>query len=204
MAVRVSARGAGVTLTRSARPDAIADVRRVLENPSDRAAAQRLGATIRRDAASDLLVRELEATAARCGHEMTIVEPTNWIESVVRRLLWLDCIAAALAGVTVLALNSWLSRVYALPRNVLLFIGTVNLLYACYSFSLAVRKKRPMPQIKLLVLANSTWVAVCLGLAAAFWEQATLFGAGHLVGEAILVGGLANFEWRWRTQLLGA
>lgn len=68
-AVRVSARGAGVTLRRSARPDAIvAAVRQVLENPSYRAAAQRLGETIRRDAASDLLVREIEAAGGNsCG-----------------------------------------------------------------------------------------------------------------------------------------
>jgi MGT family glycosyltransferase len=69
-AVRVSARGAGVTLRRSARPDAVAAaVRHVLENPSYRAAAQRLGEMIRRDAASDLLVGELEAAAATSRSE---------------------------------------------------------------------------------------------------------------------------------------
>jgi MGT family glycosyltransferase len=63
-AVRVSTRGAGVTLRRSARPDAIAAaLRQVLENTSYRVAAQRLGERIRRDAASDGLVCELEAVA---------------------------------------------------------------------------------------------------------------------------------------------
>lgn len=78
-AVRVSARGAGVMLRRSARPDAIAAaVRQVLENPSYRAAAQRLGETIRRDAASDLLVRELEATGANsCGERHATLRRTS-------------------------------------------------------------------------------------------------------------------------------
>jgi MGT family glycosyltransferase len=60
-AVRVTARGAGISLKRSAEPSAIAQaVRRVLQNASYRAAAQQLGEAVRRDAASDALVRELE------------------------------------------------------------------------------------------------------------------------------------------------
>jgi hypothetical protein len=54
-----------------------------------------------------------------------------------------DCTAAALAGAAVLAFSGWLSRLYALPRDLLLLIGAVNLLYGCYSFSLAVRPRRP-------------------------------------------------------------
>jgi MGT family glycosyltransferase len=61
-AARVTLRGAGITLTRSASPRAIADaVRRVLQNGSYRASARRLGDTVRRDANSDALVHELEA-----------------------------------------------------------------------------------------------------------------------------------------------
>jgi UDP:flavonoid glycosyltransferase YjiC (YdhE family) len=64
-AVRVSARGAGVTLKRSAHREAIAAaVRLVLHDHSYRAAAQRLGAQVRRDGASDELVRALEDVAA--------------------------------------------------------------------------------------------------------------------------------------------
>lgn len=78
-AVRVSARGAGVMLRRSAHPDAIAAaVRQVLENPSYRAAAQRLGEAIRRDAASDLLVCELEAIGANgCGEPHATLRRTS-------------------------------------------------------------------------------------------------------------------------------
>jgi UDP:flavonoid glycosyltransferase YjiC (YdhE family) len=61
-AARVTLRGAGITLTRTASPRAIADaVRRVLQNGSYRASARRLGDTVRRDANSDVLVHELEA-----------------------------------------------------------------------------------------------------------------------------------------------
>jgi hypothetical protein len=122
--------------------------------------------------------------------------------SFFKKLLWVDCIGAALAGITVLALSGWLSRLEGLPQEALLFTGVVNLLYASYSFSLAVRPKRPMRLIRLLVFANLAWVPVCLGLVAAFSATATPFAFIHLVGEAVYVGGLAVLEWRHRELLL--
>ncbi len=122
----------------------------------------------------------------------------------INRLLWIDCSAAALAGVLVLFCSGWLSQWYALPRGLLLFIGAVNLLYASYSFSLAIRARRPQPLIALLVVANGLWALTCLVMAARFAGTATFFGLAHLLGEAVFVGGLACLEWKWRRQLLTA
>jgi UDP:flavonoid glycosyltransferase YjiC (YdhE family) len=61
---RVTLRGAGIALKRTARSRAIAAAaHRVLQDSSYRAAARRLGEMIRRDAGSDALVRELEWVA---------------------------------------------------------------------------------------------------------------------------------------------
>ncbi len=119
----------------------------------------------------------------------------------MRHLLWIDCIAAALAGVGVLVLGGWLSHWYALPRDLLIFIGGINLLYASYSFSLAIRQQRPKACIGLLVMANGIWAGVCIGMAVAFAGTATFFGLGHLVLEAAFVGALASLEWQHREQL---
>lgn len=122
----------------------------------------------------------------------------------MKNLLWVDCIAGALAGVTVLMLSGWLSGLHGLPRELLLLNGAANVLYASYSFSLAKRARRPRSLINLLVLANLAWAVVCLWLVSVFAGSATVFGIGHLVGEAVFVGGLAGLEWRWRDQLLTA
>ena len=116
-------------------------------------------------------------------------------------LLWIDCSAAALAGVAVIWLADWLSAVQALPRTLLLGIGAANLAYACYSFTLANRAHRPQYLIDCLVAGNVLWALVCLGLAVYFWSIATVWGLLHLIGEAIFVGGLAALEWRWRSHL---
>jgi hypothetical protein len=121
---------------------------------------------------------------------------------IIRNLLWIDCTAGALAGVLVLLFSGWLSRLYSMPPGLLHLIGAVNLLYAGYSFSLAKRRIRPRRLITLLVIANGIWTVVCLGVAMHLSGTATFFGIGHLVGEAILVGGLASLEWKWREQLL--
>jgi MGT family glycosyltransferase len=60
-AVRVTTRGAGIAVSRSAKPAKIAAaVRQVLDDPSFRAGAEHLGESFRRDATAGLLVAELE------------------------------------------------------------------------------------------------------------------------------------------------
>ncbi len=120
------------------------------------------------------------------------------------KLLWIDCIAGAVVGVAVLMLSPWLSRIEALPRGLLLFTGAANLLYACYSLSLAARMRRTLRQIELLVFANGAWAVVCVALALSFASSATWIGIAHLLGEAAFVGALAGAEWRWRNQLVRA
>lgn len=119
-----------------------------------------------------------------------------------KNLLWIDCSAGALAGVLILAFSGWLSAWYNVPRGLLLFMGAANILYACYSCSLSVRKNRPALMIKILIIANSFWAMVCLGIVSQYYEQLSSLGYLHLLAEAIFVGGLALLEWKWRDQLL--
>jgi MGT family glycosyltransferase len=71
-AARLTAHGAGITLKRAAKPRAIAGaVQRVLRRDSYRIAAQQLGAVVRRDATTDLLVRELEAMPEKSAARFT-------------------------------------------------------------------------------------------------------------------------------------
>jgi UDP:flavonoid glycosyltransferase YjiC (YdhE family) len=67
-AARVTARGAGGVIKKDAGPATVASaVRRVLNNPSYREAAERLGRSIRADAESGALVTELENLCSPAG-----------------------------------------------------------------------------------------------------------------------------------------
>lgn len=118
-----------------------------------------------------------------------------------RNLLWIDGLAAAVAGVVVLALAGWLSPWYGLPHAFVLFLGWMNLAYATFSLSLARRSERPLRLLVLLAVANLGWGVCCLRWAVVFGQTASLFGLVHLVGEGFFVAGLGCLEWRWRELL---
>lgn len=120
---------------------------------------------------------------------------------IQKNILWIDCTAAAFAGLIVLLAAQWLSQLYHLPMGIVVFVGCVNLLYASYSFTLANYKKRSLFLINILVIANSIWVLVCLVILWRFWQQMTIFAVIHIAGEAIFVGALARLEYQWRHQL---
>lgn len=120
---------------------------------------------------------------------------------ILRNLLWIDCVAGALAGAAMLVLGGWLSELYGVPRDLLLFMGAANLLYASCSFSLAVRTTRARSLIILLALANLAWAVVCVALAVLIQNSATPLGIAALIVEAGFVGGLACLEWNQRHQL---
>jgi hypothetical protein len=120
----------------------------------------------------------------------------------MKHLLWIDCIAGALAGVAILVLLNWLAALYGMPINTLVFIGVANVLYASYSFSLAIRRTRSPFLLNALIVANGAWALVCVGLAALWAGTATMFGMAHLLAEALFVGRLASLEWKWRGLLL--
>ena len=76
-AARVTARGAGLAVKRTASPEAIATaVRRVLDDPSFRSGAARLGRSVRRDAASGALTAELEDLPEAVG-QSTLISPSS-------------------------------------------------------------------------------------------------------------------------------
>lgn len=119
----------------------------------------------------------------------------------LRSLLWIDCVAAVLAGTLVLAFADPLAAFYAMPADGLRVIGAINLLYACLSGSLALRDTRSVRWIAALALANGAWSMACSGIAVAVAGTATAFGMAHLLGEGAFVGSLGLLEWRWRVRL---
>ncbi len=117
------------------------------------------------------------------------------------KILWLDSLAGLAVGILVLSLSNWLSTFLGLPRDLLHVTGAANLIYGCYSLTLAMRKHRPMTGIKFLVFANLSWTVACVVFFFLYRENATVFGKVLLLGEGLFVGCLAVFEWKWRADL---
>ena len=134
--------------------------------------------------------RKSRSSPSEPGGDGASTNPVGW--------LWVDCTAGALVGVVVLAFSGGLARFHGLPEGVLVVLGTANLLYAAYSFTVARNPRRTLRHIEVLALANAAWGVVCVGLAVQYWAHASVFGFVHLFGEAVFVAVLAVVEWRLR------
>ncbi|MBJ94942.1 MAG: hypothetical protein CMP23_10795 [Rickettsiales bacterium] len=122
------------------------------------------------------------------------------MQSKATRIVWIDSFAGCAVGIAMLALSPWLPTLYGLVPGLYLFIAIANLSYGLFSGSLAMTAMRsgklsPVG-INCLVLANSVWALACAVMLLATWSDATVFGAVHLVLEALFVGGLATVEFR--------
>lgn len=123
-----------------------------------------------------------------------------------RNLPWIDAGAGLTLGVFVMALREVLSRLYTLPLEVLTFTAFANLLYPMLGFSIGWLSPRVTTArrvlLYLLVVANLAWSLVCVWLLLRYRLSASVWGVGHLVGEAGFVATLAVLEWRHRGSIL--
>ena len=109
----------------------------------------------------------------------------------------MDWIAGAVVGLLVLSLRGWLTDLYALPGNLVLAIGVANVAYGGVSFTLAMSSRGGrVPFLRAVAAANVVWAVGCFVLAAVWFGEASVFGLGQLLGEAVFVGTLGVLEWR--------
>lgn len=117
------------------------------------------------------------------------------------KILTLDSLAGLTVGILTLALSPFITELYGWPPGFALFLGSANLLYGLYSGSLTLRFRSQgslssLPVI-LLIVFNSAWAGHCLTQVWYLWDSAGFLGLGHLLLEAIFVGGLAMVEARF-------
>lgn len=124
-------------------------------------------------------------------------------KTIIKNLLWVDCIGALLAGIIVLILSQYLAIVYNLPIFLVIFIGLINILYGSFSFSLARKNQRSSYLIKLLSVGNLTWALFMVSVGTYSLNSSSIFGLIHIFGEGIYVGILGYIEWKNRSILMG-
>ncbi|MDQ3365641.1 MAG: hypothetical protein M3680_09445 [Myxococcota bacterium] len=112
-----------------------------------------------------------------------------------------------MVGLLVVALLDRVQGWYSLPRDVVLFTGVANLLYATPGLAISVLGTRaPVARRRLLgvlIIANALWAVVCIALLLRFGREASVLGLLHLVAEGSYVAVLAVLEWKSRRLILG-
>lgn len=113
-------------------------------------------------------------------------------------VLHVDGSAGLAVGLVLFALAEWVSELYRLPLNIILFLASANILYGCYALALALSNQRSLMAIKVLSIANSVWVVICVAIVVLYVQTASPVGFLFIGGEALFVGVLAVYEWKNR------
>jgi len=114
----------------------------------------------------------------------------------LKKLLWIDGIAALLAGTIVIIFCHWLSVFFNLPQNLLRTLAIISLVYSLYSANLARRQIHSRKLVYILVIANAMYALLALCIVVYYFSTATVYGTAYFLAEAILIGALAYLEWR--------
>lgn len=112
-----------------------------------------------------------------------------------RILLW-DFILGFSAGLAGFLLYKVIAEICGLMDFVILFISGVTLVYSLFAFYLASRKERSALLVHYLVLANWFWAIVSLVILFFHAANATVLGILFIIGQILIVGGLAYLEGR--------
>jgi len=89
-----------------------------------------------------------------------------------------------------------LSNLFRLQEEILIIQAIITLVYASYSTTLAKNKIYPKKLIRILVIANFTYVAFCLGLFINTFATTTGWGKRYFIAEATFISALAILECR--------
>lgn len=116
-------------------------------------------------------------------------------------VLHVDGSAGLAVGLVLFALAEWVSELYRLPLNIILFLASANILYGCYALALALSNQRSLMAIKVLSISNSVWLVICVAIVVLYVQTASPVGFLFIGGEALFVGVLAVYEWKNRFVL---
>ncbi len=111
-----------------------------------------------------------------------------------------DGLGAFLAAFLLFAmLRNW-SEYVGMPKPTLTILSLIALLFCLYSFGcfLLVHKNWPV-FLRILVVANSLYACLTVGLAMYNFPHLTTLGVTYFVGELLVLSGLVFFEMNFLT-----
>jgi hypothetical protein len=116
-------------------------------------------------------------------------------QRTLRGVLRLDAVASGALGLAAAAGAAVLDTVIGLSTPLLLGVGLFLVVYATGLVLLAGRPAIPRPAVWVVVLGNSAWVLMSLGLAVGTWSQLTVLGAVVVLAQAAAVAVFADLQW---------
>jgi hypothetical protein len=126
----------------------------------------------------------------------TITAPTALDDQRgLRGVLRLDAAASGALGLAAAAGAGVLDALLGLPAPMLTGVGVFLVVYAAGLLVLAGSRRIPRGAVRVVVLGNSAWVLMSLGLAVGAWERLTVLGVVVVLAQAAAVAVFADLQW---------
>ncbi len=122
---------------------------------------------------------------------MTLLQPSP----LLRRSLQLDALAGGATGLLLALAANPLSELFGLPVVLLMVAGIVLLPFALVLAWMANCEVLPRTGVWAVIAANLLWVLESLFLLLSGWVQPTVLGCAFVIGQALVVGVLAELEF---------
>jgi hypothetical protein len=113
----------------------------------------------------------------------------------LRAALRLDAAASGVLGLAAAAGGGALATPIGLPAAMLTGVGVFLVVYAAGLLVLAGTRMVPRGAVWVVVLGNSAWVLLSLGLVVAAWDQLTVLGVVVVLAQAAAVAVFADLQW---------
>ena len=123
------------------------------------------------------------------------VETATGRTGLLRRALQLDAVASGLLGVALAVAAGPLSRLFDLPKMLLLDIGLVLVVWAAVVGWLGTRRQIPRRGAAAVVALNLLWAIDSVVLLPTGWISPNALGTAFVVVQAIAVLGFAELQY---------
>lgn len=114
-----------------------------------------------------------------------------------RKVLLLDGLGATLTMILLVGVVLPFRENFGLPPTIILVLAGMGLVFASYSLgSYYFSTSSPARLLTPVIIGNTTYCLLSLGIVIYYADQLTLLGIGYLLVEIVVIALLVLFEWR--------
>jgi hypothetical protein len=115
--------------------------------------------------------------------------------SFLRRVLAVDALSSGAMGVGMLGFASFIGQLLDLPVELIRDAGVVLLPFAAFVGYVASRAHPPRAGVWIIIALNVVWVVDSVMLLFTGWVEPNALGYAFVIGQALVVGVLAELEY---------
>ncbi len=114
-----------------------------------------------------------------------------------KKIFLIDSLGALLSAVMLGLVLTKYETLFGMPVDVLHVLAIIPCVFALYSFlCFLIETKNRRLYLRIIAVANFLYCCLTTSYIISFYEKLTIWGLMYFIGEIIVVGILAFYEWK--------